>query len=184
MDPRRFDTALRAVLLEFQGDILAFWRAPQSLYTALMKNRVMPGVGTRLGLLLHPREYYTLDFVYLAEYDTTRFAEESGYVKAFSVIVEHENDGARSCEEMSKLLLFNAPLKVLVTYARAGENLENLLACYTGMIEDSGHAALTADSQRILVVFGDALNGVLSWRSYLYERQGFIEITPALRERS
>ncbi|WP_257388546.1 hypothetical protein [Tahibacter caeni] len=180
MDPQRFDSALREVLQEREADIVAHWNPPVTPFTALMQRGVLPETGRRLGLLPHPQEYYSLDCVYVAGYDTKRFAPGSGYAKAFSVILEHENDGARSCEEMSKLLLFNAPLKVLITYARAGQGLERLLACYTGMIEDSGNAALAASSQRILVVFGDKPDDTPTWRSYLYERNGFSEITPAL----
>jgi hypothetical protein len=176
-DPQHFDSVLRAVLQEQQANIAAQWNARKP-YTALMKGMVLPEVGRRLGFTPHPSEYYTLDCVYLAEYDTEHFGSESGYARAFSVIIEHENSSARSCEELSKLLLFNSPLKVLITYARAGEDLEGLLARYDKMVQGSGNAALAVSSQRILVVFGDNPAGLPTWRTYLYEQSGFSEITP------
>ena len=176
-DPHRFDAALRAVLVERESALLAHWHEKKP-YTRLVKNDVLPEVGRRLGLIPHRFEYYSLDCIYVAEYDTDHFAPDSGYPKAFSVIIEHENEADVSCEEMSKLLLFNAPLKVLITYARSGPGLERHLHRYARMIEASGNADLALSTQRILVVFGDRPAAVPTWRSYLYERDGFSEITP------
>ncbi|HVY04946.1 MAG TPA: hypothetical protein VHB46_03115 [Burkholderiales bacterium] len=180
IDPHHFDSILRAVLQERQAIVSTHWNGALTPFTTLMKTVVLPEVGRRLGLIPHPSEYYSLDCIYLSEYDTEHFGSESGYPKAFSVIIEHENNSKQSCEEMSKLLLFNSPLKVLITYARAGEDLEDLLARYGKMIENSGTAALAVSSQRILVVFGDNPAGSPTWRSYLYNYSGFIEISPHL----
>lgn len=177
-NPYRFDSTLRAALLEQQANILTCWNRPLTPYTTLIKNTVLPEVGKRLGLTPHPYEHYSLDCIYVAEYDTEHFGPDSGYPKAFSVIVEHENMANRSCEEMSKLLLFNAPLKVLITYARSGHGLENHLARYVKMIESSGNSALAVASQRILVIFCDKPLDIPIWRSYLYGSDKFTEITP------
>ncbi len=40
------------------------------------------------------------------------------YAEFFSLVIEHENNAATSCEEMNKLSVVNAPLKVLFTYPR------------------------------------------------------------------
>lgn len=177
-DPRAFDTTLRQVLAEHSDQILALWNPPKTPFTGFMKRTVLPEVGKRLDLQHHPYEYYSLDCIYVEDYDTEHFGPDSGYPLYFAVIVEHENDPKRSCEEMSKLLLFNAPLKVLITYSRASFGLEAHLARYERMIALSGAEAIACTSQRILVVFGDKPRDAPEWRSFLYENRGFHEITP------
>ena len=176
-DPRAFDAALRQVLSEQQHQILARWSGPRAAYTSLMKTELLPKVGHLLGLQHHPYEYYSLDCIYVEGYDTEHFGPNSGYPLYFAVIVEHENDPKRSCEEMSKLLLFNAPLKVLITY-RSGSQLDTDLSRYAKIIEASGSALTASTSQRVLVVFGDKPQELPTWRSYLYEDGTFCEITP------
>jgi hypothetical protein len=77
--------------------------------------------------------------------------------------------------EMNKLQLFNAPLKVLITYARAGEDMENVLLKYTKIIETADVFGDIARLRRQLVVFGDKIGAFPTWRSFLYETGGFVE---------
>lgn len=175
-DPYRFNSVLMEVLFEQQANILAMWDSQLKPYTAIIKDKVLPETGRRLGFTPHPYEYYSLDCIYITEYDTEHFGPNSGYPKSFSVIIEHENVVSRSCEELSKLLLFNAPLKVLVSYTRDELEIQRYLSRYTKMIEGNGKADIAVNSQRILVVFGGKPETVPVWRSYLYERNGFVEI--------
>ena len=174
-DPLAFDAALRQVLSEQQDDIVALWNGPRSAYTSFMKTVVLPKIAPLLGLQHHRYEYYSLDCIYIEGYDTEHFGPDSGYPFYFAVIVEHENDSKRSCEEMSKLLLFNAPLKILITYSRSPE-LEPHLSRYAKMIDSSGSAPAVSTSQRVLVIFGDKPQESPVWRSYLYEDGTFREI--------
>ncbi len=59
------------------------------------------------------REYYTLDCVYYT--DEFNNFEGGGYPVGFDVIIEHEN-GNRPEEEWWKMLMWRAPLKVLICY--------------------------------------------------------------------
>ena len=64
------------------------------------------------------REYYTLDCVYFRE-EFANF-EGGGYPVGFDVVIEHEN-GSRPEEEWRKLLMWRAPLKVLIFYDYSDE---------------------------------------------------------------
>jgi len=64
------------------------------------------------------REYYTLDCVFYGN-EFSNF-EGGGYPVGFDAIIEHEN-GSRPEEEWWKLLMWRAPLKVLIFYDYSDE---------------------------------------------------------------
>jgi hypothetical protein len=178
-DPRAFDAAFRQALARFSDEIVTLWVYPfrATPFTALMLDVVLAETSKLLGLQ-HQREYYTIDCLFVAEADY----DEYGCPRRFEAIIEHENDPKGTQDEMRKLLHFNAPLKVLITYSRAGqthgEGIENHLERFTTMIEASGSKDVACSSQRILIIFGDKPEAETTWRSYLYARDGFREITP------
>jgi len=79
-------------------------------------------------------EYYTIDHVLYKEedriptgilpFETSRV--EGTWLKRFRVAFEHENrlDSAGGYQEIAKLMLINADMKVLMGYAEKGENYD------------------------------------------------------------
>ena len=68
------------------------------------------------------REYYTIDCVYYQ--DEFDLFEGGGYPRGFDAIIEHEN-GDRPEEEWWKLLMWRAPLKVLIFYDYSDDAKKN-----------------------------------------------------------
>ncbi len=68
--------------------------------------------------------------MFYEERGTDHIGNHATYAKWISVALEHENTGAHSHETINKLQLFNAPLKVLITYAAEGTETDSLLRKY------------------------------------------------------
>jgi hypothetical protein len=78
---------------------------------------------------------------------------------------------------MNKLQLFNAPLKVLITYAPAGAATESLLRKYEKIIGASDVFHDVATLRQQLVIIGTP-KSVAEWRLYAYENDGFVLMLP------
>ena len=97
------------------------WGGMEDSFLHKVKSRLCSGLCNRLNadgeLLKMSREWYTLDAVFYSGNNLPGFAEEKGeeYPPLLDVLIEHEN--ASDVEtEMWKLLLFRAPLKVIIFY--------------------------------------------------------------------
>ena len=106
---------------------------------------------------------------------TGKFASYANWV---SVAIEHENDASRAQETMNKLQLFNAPLKVLITYAPPGSATDSLLRKYENIIRASDVFNDVATLRQQLVIIGTPKT-VAQWRLYAYENDGFVLMLPA-----
>jgi hypothetical protein len=78
---------------------------------------------------------------------------------------------------MNKLQSFNAPLKVLITYAPEGPASENLLRKYESLIKASDVFNDIATLRQQLVILGTPKT-VREWRFYAYENDGFVLMLP------
>jgi hypothetical protein len=78
---------------------------------------------------------------------------------------------------MNKLQSFNAPLKVLITYAAPGLASETLLRKYESLIKASDVFNDVATLRQQLVILGTPKT-VLKWRFYAYENDGFVLMLP------
>jgi hypothetical protein len=78
---------------------------------------------------------------------------------------------------MNKLQSFNAPLKVLITYAAEGPASETILRKYENLIKTSDVFNDVATLRQQLVVLGTPKT-VLEWRFYAYENDGFVLMLP------
>jgi hypothetical protein len=105
---------------------------------------------------------------------TGKFASYANWV---SVAIEHENDASKADETMNKLQLFNAPLKVLITYAQPGAATESLLRKYENVIRASDVFKDIATLRQQLVILGTPKT-VAEWRLYAYENDGFVLMLP------
>ena len=79
---------------------------------------------------------------------------------------------------MNKLQLFNAPLKVLITYVAEGPPTETLLKRYEDVIRSSDVFNDVATLRQQLVILGTPKT-VAEWRFYAYEDGGFVLILPS-----
>src|SRR5438128_972707 len=116
--PQQFKDAFLAVITAAQGELITRWDVPRD-YTSFMRGTILPAVAPSLGLHVYSGEYYTLDCIYFAESDAEHFGSLATYATSISIALEHENFISGTATEMNKLQLFNAPLKVLITYSQS-----------------------------------------------------------------
>lgn len=146
-------------------------------YNYFMRSTIYPRIGRHLGLLAWNKEYYTLDGMLYEERgmdDTGKYATYANWV---SVAIEHENDASLTQETMNKLQLFNAPLKVLITYSALGAATESLLRKYENSIKASDVFNDFATLRQQLVILGTP-KALAEWRFYAYENDGFVLMLP------
>jgi len=64
--------------------------------------------------------YWSLDFIFYNDvFENINYNLKDGkWAKKINVIIEHENEIEKSCEEIIKLNLWKADLKVLITYPK------------------------------------------------------------------
>jgi hypothetical protein len=171
VSPHEFRDAFLAALRGLNEEFKASWLGRSADYTAFFRGKVLPNVANRLGLKAHCSDYYTLDAVFYSESDAKYFPPSSTYARCLAVAIEHENAAATSYIEMNKLQLFNAPLKVLITYARSGRETEKLLAMYDEIISWADCFGDIASLRRQLVILGEP-GAVTSWRFFAYDQGG------------
>jgi hypothetical protein len=87
------------------------------------------------------------------------------------------NKPVKTHEVMNKLQMFNAPLKVLITYAAEGAEGDSLLRKYEAVISESDVFSDIATLRQQLVIFGTPKT-LRDWRFYAYENDGFVLILP------
>jgi hypothetical protein len=176
--PRDFRNAFLAVMQAERDEFRTAVGFETKSYNYFMRSQIYPRIGRQLGLLAWKQEYYTLDGMLYEERgldDTGKYATYANWV---SVAIEHENEASKAHETMNKLQLFNAPLKVLITYAVDGAATESLLRKYEGIIRASDVFNDVATLRQQLVVLGTPKTA-LPWRFYAYENEGFVLMLPA-----
>ena len=141
--------------------------------TKAIRERLFPAIATRLGLNCYSKDLYTLDSVFYGQLDKTNFPK-GNYPKYIAVALEHENNSKASHEEIWKLQLFNAPLKVLIVY-HPETSTEELLSKYTSIIRDADIFGDIPTLRRQLVIIGTPVTAE-NWRYYAYETGGFRQI--------
>src|SRR5277367_4240979 len=176
--PRDFRNAFVAVMKSEHDSFRTAIGFETKSYNYFMRSTIYPRIARHLGLLSWNKEYYTLDGMFYEERgmdDTGKFATYANWV---SVAIEHENDASQAHETMNKLQLFNAPLKVLITYAAEGTASESLLHRYEGIIKASDVFNDFATLRQQLVILGTPKKTVGQWRFYAYEDGGFVLMLP------
>lgn len=176
--PRDFRDAFVAVMKAERDEFRAAIGFETKSYRYFMRATIYARVARRLGLQSWKKEYYTLDGMLYEERgvdDTGRYATYANWI---SVAIEHETDAARAHETMNKLQLFNAPLKVLITYAAEGAATDALLRRYENVIRASDVFRDVATLRQQLVVLGTPKTAE-PWRFYAYENDGFVLMLPS-----
>lgn len=146
-------------------------------YYYFMRSTIYPRVARQLGLQSWNKSYHTLDGMFYEERGVDDTGKYATYANWISVAIEHENDATRARENMNKLQSFNAPLKVLITYAAKGTATDTVLQKYEAIIKASDVFNDVATLRQQLVILGTPKT-VAEWRFYAYENGGFVLMLP------
>jgi len=178
ISPLQFKNAFEGVVAYREPDILRCWSSG-ALITGLVRTTLLPEVAGRLGLEVYSeKDYYWLDAIFYEEKDTIHFGPEKTYAKYVAVALEHENIPTDTAIEMNKLQLFNAPLKVLITYA-GGSNAERLLEKYARIMAGADVFSDFTTERKQLVIFGPPGSrppARLHWTFHVYENGAFVTL--------
>ena len=96
-------------------------------------------IGKGSGFEVKKNGFWTLDCIFFKK----KIIPEGTWPEKLDVIVEHENEGCTSFEEMCKLCYWKANLKVLITYQfpnATEHNSENLRNKWTKIIKETDSA--------------------------------------------
>ena len=176
--PRDFHNAFIAAMKSEEDAFRTALSFESKSYKYFMRSTIYPKIARHLGLSSWNKEYYTLDGMFYEERGVDATGKFASYANWVSVAIEHEIDAAHAQETMNKLQLFNAPLKVLITYAPPGTATESLLRKYENIIKASDVFNDVATLRQQLVIIGTP-KSVAEWRMYAYENDGFVLMLPA-----
>ena len=176
--PRDFRNAFLAVMESEHDSFRTAIGFETKSYNYFMRSTIYPKIARHLGLLSWNKEYYTLDGMFYEERGVDDTGKYATYANWISVAIEHEKDASGAHETMNKLQLFNAPLKVLITYAAEGAATDSLLRRYESIIKASDVFNDFATLRQQLVILGSPIT-VRQWRFYAYEEGGFVLMLPA-----
>jgi hypothetical protein len=115
--------------------------------------------------------------MFYEERATDDFGNFTAYAKWISVAIEHANHGSKGHETINKLQAFNAPLKVLITYAAEGAETDALLSKYQKVMSGSDVFNDFATLRQQLLILGTPRT-IRKWRFYAYESDGFVLMLP------
>jgi hypothetical protein len=176
--PRDFRNAFVAVMESERDGFRDAVGFETKSYNYYMRSTIYPKIARQLGLQSWNKEYYTLDGMLYEERGIDNTGKYASYANWVSVAIEHENDASQAHETMNKLQLFNAPLKVLITYAQLGQATDSLLRKYENIIKASDVFNDVATLRQQLVILGTP-KAVADWRFYAYENDGFVLMLPS-----
>ncbi|HEX4151422.1 MAG TPA: hypothetical protein VHY75_04350 [Steroidobacteraceae bacterium] len=175
--PRDFRNAFVAVMKSEHDSFRTAVGFETKSYNYFMRSNIFPKIARYLGLLAWNKDYCTLDGMFYEERGRDSSGKFTAYVKWIAVALQHANKPTNTHEEINKLQIFNAPLKVLITYAAEGEEAEALLQRYEAVIRDSDVFDDIATLRQQLVILGTPRTA-RDWQFYVYERDGFVLMLP------
>jgi hypothetical protein len=175
--PRDFRNAFVAVMTTEHSSLRTAASFEAKSYTYFMRSNIFPKVARHLGLLAWNSEYYALDAMFYEERGRDTFGKYATYAKWISVALAHVSKPAKTLEEINKLQMFNAPLKVLITYPADGAEADSLLRKYETVIGESDVFNDIATLRQQLVIFGTPKT-LAEWRFHVYENDGFVLMLP------
>jgi len=172
--PEQFKEAFLKVITAKDAEIVSIWRGPLSPFTKKMRE-LLPDIASHLGLNIYNDEYYTLDAVFYEEKDTMHFSADYTFAKYIAVALEHENRLMGTEIEINKLQLFNAPLKVLITYAEEDQK-KKYLDIYSRIISEADVFGDISTHKKQLVIFGQCDGTRSEWSFHVYQDGRFVAI--------
>jgi hypothetical protein len=178
--PQQFKEKFQQVVSNAHADLIERWERPRD-YTSFMRDKILREIAPLLSVQVYSADYYTLDCIYFIEQDAKHFPNNT-YATNIAIALEHENDIKGTATEMNKLQLFNAPLKVLITYCLLATERDDYLQRYNKILRDGDIFGDFATLRRHLVIFG-SLQGraatAVNWHFCVYESSGFQELSAA-----
>jgi hypothetical protein len=177
ISPRDFRNALVDVMKAEHDNFRAAVNFEAKSYTYFMRSNIFPKVARHLGLMAWNKDYYALDGMFYEERGRDNSGKFTTYAKWISVALEHAIRPSRTHEEINKLQMFNAPLKVFITYVAEGAETESLLGKYEAIIRDADVFNDIATVRKQLVILGFP-QAAREWRFYVYESDGFVLMSP------
>lgn len=175
--PREFRDAFVAVMKSEQANFRTALGFETKSYNYFMRSNIFPKVARQLGVQAWNKDYCTLDGIFYEERGRDTSGKFTTYAKWIAVALQHANRPSQTYEEVNKLQMFNAPLKVLITYAAEGEESLALLRGYETVIRDADVFDDIAALRQQLVILGTPRT-VREWRFYVYENDGFVLMLP------
>jgi hypothetical protein len=179
--PRDFRNAFVAVMKSEHNSFRTALNFETKSYNYFMRTNIYPKIAKQLNLLSWNKEYYTLNGMFYEERGTDHSGNYTAFAKWVSVAIEHENLGSKALETINKLQLFNAPLKVLITYAAEGADTEALLRKFEKVMSDADVLNDFATLRQQLLIIGTPKT-IKKWRFYAYESDGFVFMLPTREE--
>lgn len=173
--PEQFKKALLKVLEPSGSTLISIWYGHGPEFTKTMR-KFFDEVANNLKLNIYNRDYYTLDAIFYEEKDTEHFSPATTYAKYIAIALEHENALDTSVIEINKLQLFNAPLKVLITYVLKETQKSDYLKTYSAIIKEADIFGDISTQKKQLVIFGFRYNNEVKWSFHVYKDGGFVEI--------
>lgn len=132
-----------------KDDILKMnWNA--SSYTEIIKKNILKVIASKLNTEF-VFEYWKIDCIY---YDKKNVFEEYGrgiWLKKIDVMIEHENYHQRAFEEVIKLCLWKADLKVLITYYKDVKKINEYIKEWDNIIRNMSYN----ENENILIILGN-----------------------------
>lgn len=178
VSPTEFFQSFHSVVTERNADVQRLWNNAKE-YTALMRTNLLPAVANRLGLVPWSSDYYWLDAIFFERRETKHAKPGKTYAQYLSVAIEHENQAEDTFVEMNKLQLYNAPLKVLITYddGEVGERqMDKLRTMWTDVARSADIFDDFATLRRILAIVGVRGKSTPTWRGFEYNGEAFAEM--------
>lgn len=174
VDPRTFREAFTPVLSSHESLLREAWpRGGEFTKVWTSRDGILEKLGKRLELECHP-EYWTIDAVFYKQADTRNFpVGPARYAEAIAIALEHENISTSAHEELNKLSIIDAPLKVLVTYADPGDYADELLSRFADILVRADTFGDFATRRRHVVLFGSMDGSDVKWRYYIFTGHAF-----------
>ena len=186
VDPQEFKKHFDAVLSVNGPNLARLWDGKKKFFTCAWEKRggIYEAIGEKINIPHYQGnrsdDYWTIDAVFFAENEEL-LRHKGSYGKFISVAMEHENIAADSYEEMNKLSILNASLKVLVTYPNHPndpdqEEKNTLLDNYIKQIKSADVFGDFFDRRRQMVIFGYKENDTVCWEYYLFNGEQFVSM--------
>ena len=183
VDPQEFKKHFDAVLSVNGANLARLWDGKKKIFTDAWEKRggIYDAIGEKINIPHYQGnrsdDYWTIDAVFFAENEEL-LRHKGSYATFLSVAMEHENIAADSYEEMNKLSILNASLKVLVTYPKQPEDPDQeekraLLDNYTKQIKSADVFGDFFDRRRQMAIFGYKENDTVRWEHHLYNGENF-----------
>ena len=175
VEPREFKRAFQTVVDNLAAPLFEKWDMLDP-FTNIWKDEIYSQIADELSLQSWI-EYWYVDAVFFR--DSEKMLPEppdSNYATFLSVAMEHENKPKESHIEMNKLSIYNASLKVLVTYPYSRTDGDALLNDYTKQVKSADVFGDFVDKRRQMAIFGYKENDKVCWEYYLFDGEQFVSM--------